>query len=157
MKLWFEAVLVGGPPGGEGFLSSALATPEIQAIEQEYAPKLAAHNDTILLDSRLYERIRAVHDDTAGMEALGPESRHLVERYLTEFTVAGAGLDDSAKERLRELNAALATITTRYPGAAPDRVFARGDGWGPVPAKDVPPAPAHDQLNRRVVIDLRCP
>ncbi len=94
--------------------SSALATPEIQAIQEEYAPKLAAHSDGILLDSRLYERIRAVHDDTAQMEALDPESRHLAERYLTEFTVAGAGLDEAAKERLRELNAALATLTTRF-------------------------------------------
>ena len=41
-------------------------------------------------------------------------------------------------------------------GAPADRVTARGDGWGPVPAKDAPPGPAHDQLNRRVVIELRC-
>ena len=94
--------------------SSALATSEVQAIQEEYAPKLTAHSDAILLDSRLYERIRAVRDDTAQMGALDPESRHLVERYLTEFTVAGAGLDDAAKERLRELNAALATLTTRF-------------------------------------------
>ena len=55
-----------------------------------------------------------MHDDAAQMAALDPESRHLVERYLTEFTVAGAGLDEAAKERLRELNAALATLTTRF-------------------------------------------
>ncbi|MDV3223499.1 M3 family metallopeptidase [Intrasporangium sp.] len=94
--------------------SSALATPDIQAIQEEYAPRLAAHEDAIRLDSRLYERIRVVHDDTDQMAALDPESRHLVERYLTEFTVAGAALDDAAKDRLRELNATLAGLTTRF-------------------------------------------
>ncbi|GAA6524354.1 M3 family metallopeptidase [Intrasporangium sp. DVR] len=94
--------------------SSALATPEVQALQEEYAPTLAAHADAIRLDSRLYARIRAVHDDADQLATLDRESRHLVERYLTEFTVAGAGLAEDAKERLRELNATLAGLTTRF-------------------------------------------
>jgi peptidyl-dipeptidase Dcp len=94
--------------------SSALAVAEIQAIQEEYAPRLTAHWDAIRLDSRLFERIRRVRDDAEQMGALDPEARYLVERYLTEFTVAGAGLAEDAKGRLRELNAALATLTTRF-------------------------------------------
>ena len=44
----------------------------------------------------------------AGDGALDPESRRLVERHLTEMTVAGAGLDEDAKASLRELNERLA-------------------------------------------------
>ncbi|MGE9809332.1 M3 family metallopeptidase [Janibacter sp. G1551] len=95
-------------------VSSATATDEVQAIQEEYAPKLAAHSDAISLDARLHARIQAVHDDAEAMAALDAESRHLVERYLTEFTVAGAGLDDAAKEQLRDLNGRLASLTTRF-------------------------------------------
>jgi len=94
--------------------SSSLATEAVQAIEEEYAPRLTAHADAVRLDPRLYARIRAVHDDEATMAALDRESRRLVERYLTEMTVAGAGLDESAKDRLRELNGRLASLGTRF-------------------------------------------
>ncbi|KRB47884.1 M3 family metallopeptidase [Terrabacter sp. Root181] len=94
--------------------SSALATDAMQAIEEDYAPRLTAHSDAVRLDPRLYARIRAVHDDDVAMAALDPESRRLVERHLTEMTVAGAGLDESAKERLRELNGRLAGLGTQF-------------------------------------------
>src|SRR6478752_4876802 len=94
--------------------SSALATDAMQAVEEDYAPRLTAHGDAVRLDPRLYARIRAVHDDEVAMAALDPESRRLVERHLTEMTVAGAGLDESAKDRLRELNGRLASLGTQF-------------------------------------------
>ncbi|MFC7598122.1 M3 family metallopeptidase [Terrabacter sp. GCM10028922] len=94
--------------------SSSLATDAVQAVEEEYAPKLTAHGDAVRLDPRLYARIKAVHDDEVAMAALDPESRRLVERHLTEMTVAGAGLGDDAKARLRDLNGRLATLNTRF-------------------------------------------
>lgn len=95
-------------------VNSSLATPSMQAIEEEYAPRLTAHADAIQLDNRLYARIKAVHDDADAMAALDDEGRHLVSRYLTEFTVAGAGLDDAAKVQLRDLNSRIATLNTRF-------------------------------------------
>ena len=94
--------------------SSSLATEAMQALEEEYAPRLTAHGDAVRLDPRLYARIRAVHDDADAMAALDAESRRLVERHLTEMTVAGAGLDDDAKAGLRDLNGRLATLNTRF-------------------------------------------
>jgi peptidyl-dipeptidase Dcp len=94
--------------------SSSLATDAVQAIEEEYAPKLTAHSDAVRLDPRLYARIKAVHDDADAMAELDAESQRLVERHLTEMTVAGAGLDDEAKTRLRDLNSRLATLNTRF-------------------------------------------
>ena len=94
--------------------SSSLATAAVQAIEQDYAPKLAAHGDAVRLDPRLYARIKTVHDDEDALAALDAESRRLVERHLTEMTVAGAGLDEDDKVRLRELNEQLATLGTHF-------------------------------------------
>jgi len=83
------------------------------ALEEEIAPRLAEHSDAIRLDSQLYWRITTLYEqlDTLQLDA---ESRYLVERYYIEYTIAGAGLDDSQKARLREYNQKLSTLTTRF-------------------------------------------
>jgi peptidyl-dipeptidase Dcp len=93
--------------------SSADSNPVTLAVEEEIAPLLAAHSDAIRLNAALYERVSSVHD---GVDEFGldEESRYLVERYHTEFTLAGAGLSADDKERLRALNSALSTLTTRF-------------------------------------------
>lgn len=94
-------------------VSAADATAEIQAIEEQLAPLMAAHHDAIQLDTALFDRIRAVYDarDDAGLTG---EDRYLVERYVTEMSHAGAALDDTAKERLSDLNQRLSVLTTTY-------------------------------------------
>ncbi|SDH30494.1 peptidyl-dipeptidase Dcp [Leifsonia sp. 98AMF] len=93
--------------------SSSDSTDFTNALEEEMAPRLAAHQDAIRLNPALYARIASLH---AQLDELGldPESQYLVERYYTEFTLAGAGLDDADKERLREYNQRLSTLTTRF-------------------------------------------
>ena len=93
--------------------SSADSSDFSNDLEEEIAPILAAHSDAITLDAALYSRIKTIY---AQQETLGldPESRYLVERYYTEFTLAGAGLDEGEKARLREYNQQLSTLTTRF-------------------------------------------
>jgi peptidyl-dipeptidase Dcp len=94
-------------------VSSADATPEIQAIEEELAPLMSAHHDSIQLDSALYWRIKTIHDQLDELD-LTPEQRYLVERHHTEMSHAGAGLGEEAKKRLTELNQRLSTLTTQF-------------------------------------------
>ena len=93
--------------------SSADSTDFTNDLEEELAPLLSAHSDAIRLDAQLYWRIKTLHDNLDSLQ-LDAESRYLVERYFTEFTVAGAGLDDAAKEKLRDLNSRLSTLTTKF-------------------------------------------
>ncbi|MFU8946976.1 M3 family metallopeptidase [Mycetocola zhadangensis] len=93
--------------------TSADSTDETASLEQELAPRLAAHSDAIRLDPGLYDRVQTLHQHLDSLD-LDPESRYLVERYYTEFTLAGAGLSAEDKDRLRELNATLSTLTTRF-------------------------------------------
>ncbi|MBS1905600.1 MAG: M3 family metallopeptidase [Actinobacteria bacterium] len=94
-------------------VSSADATAEIQAIDEELAPLMAAHRDAILLDAALYWRISQLRDALDAAD-LDPEQRRLVERWHREMTLAGAALDDDAKIRLTELNQHLSTLSTTF-------------------------------------------
>jgi peptidyl-dipeptidase Dcp len=93
--------------------TSADGNPATDAFEEVIAPRLAAHNDAISLNSALYERIRNIHDGLDSSE-LDAEARYLVERYFTEFTLAGAGLTDDAKATLRDYNSRLSSLTTKF-------------------------------------------
>jgi len=93
--------------------SSADSNDFTDELEEEIAPKLAAHSDAIKLDAELYWRIKSIHDSLAELDR-DPESKYLVERYYIEFTVAGAGLDETEKEKLRDYNRRLSTLTTRF-------------------------------------------
>ncbi|WP_019179070.1 M3 family metallopeptidase [Microbacterium yannicii] len=94
-------------------VSSADATPAIQAIEEELAPLMSAHQDSIQLDAELYWRVKTLHEQLDDLE-LDAEQRYLVQRHFTEMSHAGAGLDDDAKARLTDLNQRLSTLTTQF-------------------------------------------
>ncbi|WP_029137670.1 M3 family metallopeptidase [Nakamurella lactea] len=94
-------------------LSSSDSTDEMQALESELAPQYAAHNDAIKLNPELFARIDAVH---AGRQQAGlsEEQIALVERYHTDFVLAGARLDEAGRARLRELNQQIAALGTTF-------------------------------------------
>jgi len=93
--------------------TSADSNAATDALEEVIAPHLAAHSDAISLNSELYERIRTIQESLDSTE-LDAEARYLVERYFTEFTLAGAGLSDEAKATLRVYNSRLSTLTTKF-------------------------------------------
>ncbi|MFD6095393.1 M3 family metallopeptidase [Nocardiopsis flavescens] len=87
--------------------ASSDATDGVRAIETEMTPRLSAHADAISLDRDLWARIEAVTAD-------GPEEEALLERYRTDFVKAGARLDGTAQDRLREINGELARLSTEF-------------------------------------------
>ena len=93
-------------------MASTDSSPSLQQLEERYAPRFAAHEDSITLDPRLYARVVTLHGEPDA--AWTDEQRYLVERRHTEMTVAGAGLDPASRERLKELNQQIATLTTRF-------------------------------------------
>jgi len=86
---------------------------EIKAIQVEIAPRLAAHSDDILLNSRLFGRVRALYERRASLD-LDAETLRLVEETHKRFIRAGAALSDSDKLRLRAINAELAELRARF-------------------------------------------
>lgn len=94
-------------------LSSAHTNDDIQALEQQLAPELAAHNDAILLNRDLFARISALYENRDEL-GLDPESHRLLERSYIDFVRAGAALDEDQQERLRDINARVAVLETRF-------------------------------------------
>jgi len=85
----------------------------IQKIRADEAPKLAAHQDAIYLNPKLWARVKSLWErrDDLGLDA---ESRYLLERYRKNFLRAGAELPADAQTKLRALNGEEAKLTTRF-------------------------------------------
>jgi len=85
----------------------------IDAIEEEIAPKLAAHQDAIRLNPALFSRIKELFDSRDSL-TLGDEDLWLLERYYRDFTHAGAHLSEAERHRLAELNEQLAKLEVQF-------------------------------------------
>ncbi|MBV9009346.1 MAG: M3 family metallopeptidase [Verrucomicrobia bacterium] len=94
-------------------LNAADTNPARQKIEADLAPKLAAHQDSIHLNPKLFARVEELYNNR-GRLGLDAESSYLLERYYKDFVRAGAKLSDSDKEKLKKLNAELATLQTTF-------------------------------------------
>ncbi len=84
-----------------------------RAIQAEYAPRLSAHRDTIMLNPALFARIHKLYDTRASL-GLDAEGVRLIERYHTDFVRAGAKLSDADKAHLKEINGELAKLGTQF-------------------------------------------
>ena len=94
-------------------LNSCNTNPTRQKIDKEMAPKLSAHRDTIFLNPKLFARVQKLYDDRDKL-GLDPESAYLLERYYKDFVRAGAKLNDADKEKLKKINAELASLGTDF-------------------------------------------
>ena len=94
-------------------LASSDATEFIAELEREYSPKLTAHEDSIMLNAELFERIDAVHQQREE-HGLTPEQRQLLEQTHLRFRLAGAGLGPASKQRLAAINERLAQLSTEF-------------------------------------------
>ena len=94
-------------------LVQADTNPEREKVQEEIAPRLAAHQDEISLDPKLFARIKSLYDQR-DTQNLDPEQKRLVEYQYKEFVRAGAQLSDADKDSLRKLNVEETTLSTAF-------------------------------------------
>ena len=94
-------------------LTGTDATPALQAIERDMAPRLSRHSSAIALDGDLFRRIDDLYKrrEQLGLE---PERLRVLERTHLRFIRAGAGLDAKAKARMAEISERLAVLGTAF-------------------------------------------
>lgn len=85
------------------------------ALAEEFAPLLAAHEDAVLLDRPLYDRVRALAARVdAGEVELDEEQAYLLHRRLRDFERGGVALPEADQERLRALNGEIASAENAF-------------------------------------------
>ena len=92
---------------------SSDTTEAVDAIYEEYAPKMSAHSDSITLNPALFARIDNLYQRLGELN-LDPESSWLLQRYHREYTLAGAALSEAEREQLKALNEELSTLEAQF-------------------------------------------
>ena len=94
-------------------LTSANTNDEMEKIRSEMAPKLSAHSDQILLNGKLFHRVKTIYEQRDQL-GLDKESKRLVEKYYTDFIRSGANLSSEEKESLKKINGEMAVLQTTF-------------------------------------------
>jgi peptidyl-dipeptidase Dcp len=93
--------------------SSSDTNDALDAIEEEIAPKLSAHQDAITLNPALFARIKTLHD-TKDSLSLNSEDAWLLGKYYRDFVYAGAHLTLEQRHELTKLNERLSYLETQF-------------------------------------------
>src|ERR1700744_5608816 len=94
-------------------IQQANTDPAIDKVQNDVAPLLAAHQDAIYLNAKLFARVKAVYDARASLK-LDAESLQLLTIYYRQFLHAGANLSDADKASLRVLNKRDASLEAAF-------------------------------------------
>jgi peptidyl-dipeptidase Dcp len=94
-------------------VTGANTNPTLQKVKTIEAPKLAAHQDFILLNTKLFARIAAIYKQRASLK-LDAESLRLVEHDYDDFVHAGANLSETEKTELRKLNEEASSLSDAF-------------------------------------------
>ncbi|WP_438425249.1 M3 family metallopeptidase [Aquimarina macrocephali] len=94
-------------------LNSAETNEEIQKIAQEASPLLSEFSNDIALNLDLFKRIEVVYKQKESLD-LNPEQSRLLEKRYKSFSRNGANLPDEKKEKLREIDKELSTLSLKF-------------------------------------------
>ena len=92
-------------------LVGADGTEELQKIDEETTPMLSAHHDALLLNEKLFARVKAVYDQRSSLQG---EDLRLTEVLYDQFVHEGALLSAADKEALKKINSEIAVLQTKF-------------------------------------------
>ena len=94
-----------------GSVSSADTNEQMQRVKAEMSPILSAHYDKVLMNDTLFERVKAVYDNSSALDA---DQKRLTEKIYRQFVRSGALLSDTQKERLKEINSEMSVARVKF-------------------------------------------
>ncbi|MBR5019129.1 MAG: M3 family metallopeptidase [Bacteroidales bacterium] len=94
-------------------LTEACTDDEMDRIAEEVSPLLTQHSLSILLNEKLFGRVKAVWENRAALE-LDTEGAKLLEETWKSFSRHGANLPADQKERFTKLSEELSLATLKF-------------------------------------------
>ena len=91
----------------------AQTNPTLQKIATDLSPLMSEHSDNVYLNNALFSRIKQVYDKRESAK-LTIEQKRVTEKYYKAFVRSGIMLDESKKERLREINKELGLLSLNF-------------------------------------------
>ena len=96
-----------------GMMCAAMISDDLQKLQEEIMPLLAAHSDAISMNEELFNRIKVVYDKRNSTD-LNAEQIRLVEKMYDGAVRQGALLKGEQKERLQKINEELSLLTVKF-------------------------------------------
>ena len=96
-----------------GMMCAAMNSKELQKVQEELMPLMAAHYDAISMNEELFARIKVVYDKRNSTD-LNEDQIRLVEKMYDSAVRKGALLDAEKKERLKAINEELSVLSVRF-------------------------------------------
>ncbi|MDP4185968.1 MAG: M3 family metallopeptidase, partial [Bacteroidota bacterium] len=94
-------------------LLEANTSDTLQQIAEVITPDLSKHSDWILMNEKLFSRIKSVYNNQA-KEKLNPEQKRLLEETYKLFVRSGANLNENEKNKLKMINKDIASLTLKF-------------------------------------------
>jgi peptidyl-dipeptidase Dcp len=94
-------------------LQSANTSDELQKLAKEASPLLSAHQDDIMLNELLFEKVAAVYAKKDELD-LTQEQQMLLDKTYKRFSRNGAALNEEDKTKLRKINEELSLLSLQF-------------------------------------------
>jgi peptidyl-dipeptidase Dcp len=92
---------------------SANSSDTLQTIAKEITPILTEHENNIMLNEALFNRIKSVYDQRHSID-LNESQIRVIEQYYKDFIRNGANLNNAGKEQLRKINNELSMLSLEF-------------------------------------------
>lgn len=94
-------------------LNESNTSDEMQEIARNIMPQLSQHSDAILLNDKLFKRVKAVYDNKE-QSGLNPEQMKLLTETYKGFIRNGANLNEEQKEEMKKINEQLSLLSLQF-------------------------------------------
>jgi peptidyl-dipeptidase Dcp len=92
---------------------SSMSNDQMREIAEEITPKMSKHEDDILLNDELFQRVKTVYDQRDSL-SLNTEQQSLLKKWYRRFVRGGALLEPDQKKRLSEINSELSLLSLKF-------------------------------------------
>ena len=95
-------------------LENASGDEQIMNVLARVTPALSEHSSNIMLNERLWERVKQVYENKDKDTSLTPEDKRLLNKTYLGFILSGADLKGEEREKFRRLNSELSDLTLKF-------------------------------------------